>query len=271
MRRTPVTLLVLAVIWAAELVLSWQGEPARLYMYNDVRLATWVQIWVGDWWRPFTSTLLHVNLVHALMNGLALCLFGGAIEQRWGPWRYLALMVGLAYVASLSEYAVWPSVYGLIASEPLKMHPALGISGVVYGFFGLMWAGRERFEPWQELCSEQTVRIMLTWLVLCVVFTLTEILPVANVAHFAGLGAGWLFGKFLYSRHHRPVWLAAAVALCLPAIACWLFCPPTHPHYQTLKALKRFQSLGVSIDNQSLNYAIRPPAANIVANNWKHI
>lgn len=50
-------------------------------------------------WTLLTYGLLHANLGHLFMNGLGLFFFGGPVEDRLGPRRYLAMLL-LAIVAA---------------------------------------------------------------------------------------------------------------------------------------------------------------------------
>ena len=59
--RTPVTLIIMAVSVALDLVCTFD-HPRRNFYYNDAQLGIWIQIWEGQLWRPFTTTVLHGGL-----------------------------------------------------------------------------------------------------------------------------------------------------------------------------------------------------------------
>ena len=40
-------------------------------------------------WQPLTYMFMHGNIQHLFFNMLALWMFGGAMEQTWGPRRFL--------------------------------------------------------------------------------------------------------------------------------------------------------------------------------------
>ena len=81
----------------------------------------------GEWWRLFTATWLHADLVHLAMNLVVGFLFLGLVMGRYSPG------VGLlaAYLAGVGgNLAAW-LVYG-------ENHRGLGASGVVMGALGLL-------------------------------------------------------------------------------------------------------------------------------------
>ena len=66
-----------------------------------------------------------------------------------------------------------------------------GLSGVLYGLFGYIWA-KSSLDKFSGLgVSQGTVSILVVWLLLC--FT-GLVGPVANLAHLGGLVAGVLWG-----------------------------------------------------------------------------
>ena len=85
-KRTPVTLIVMAVAVSLELACSLdslQDGGRRLTYYNDY-LGILPRIWAGELWRPFTSTLMHGGLLHAAFNVYWLLIFGTALEHTFG-------------------------------------------------------------------------------------------------------------------------------------------------------------------------------------------
>ena len=62
-----------------------------------------------------------------------------------------------------------------------------GMSGVVYALFGYVWI-KGKYEPHLNMgVSQQTVLIMMVWLVICMVGLIGN---VANMAHLVGLIVG---------------------------------------------------------------------------------
>ena len=71
----------------------------------------------GEWWRLVTPIFLHGSPMHLLFNMLILWDFGRQLERYLRPLRYLALVLGLAVVSNLVQYAF--------------EGPSIGMSGVL--------------------------------------------------------------------------------------------------------------------------------------------
>ncbi len=233
-RRTPVTLVMAAIAIAVELVCTLRPEM-RLYYYNDLRLGILSPVWNGEWWRPLTTTLLHGHLVHAAFNVYWLVILGGWIETQWGWLKYLAMTLLLSYVCCMPEF-----VLSNLSSPFDAQQGMVGLSGVVYGWFGLLWLGRRWRPEFEAVCPRSTVEIFIFWFVFCWVAAYVGMFNVANVAH----GAGWLFGALyaaaLYAPKYRGWWrLAAATASSL--VLATLLGVPGHPLYEQHRFLQQLR------------------------------
>src|SRR5262249_32117890 len=169
-RRFPITAGLGALAILASLA-AWAGIDLPLSF--DVRF-------VLQPWRGVTSILPHVDLLHLVFNLYWLWAFGTVLERALGSWRYVALVGLLASVSAAAEYA-------LVVS-------GVGLSGVLYGLLGFMWA--RRTDPqYQRVVRPQTVQLFVAWFFVCVLLTLTGIWRVGNVAHAAGAATGVLLGR----------------------------------------------------------------------------
>lgn len=227
-QRMPVTLIVAALVVALEALFLFDPERRDLY-YNDLKLGIWYQIWMGEWWRPFTSALLHGNLVHLAFNLAWWLTFAPVVEIRLGLFRMLGLLALLAYVPMLAQF--------LVSNYHELGHGALGLSGVVYGLFGFLWAGRRRHADFADAVPPQVAQTMVGWFVACVVLTWFQLLPVANTAHGLGVLLGWLVGQAAYATPaRRPLWGAAAL-LVAGGVLATLAGLPGHAGYELARAL----------------------------------
>ena len=139
----------------------------------------------------FTSTLLHGGFIPAAFNVYWMAVFGPALEQRLGSCRILGLIVLLGYVSMLPQFIV--SNY----SQPLdEQIPVVGLSGVIYGLFGMLLVGRRWYAEFEAVCDFSTRQILIGWFVICIFLTHFKLLPVANVAHCGGLLFGILSQLF---------------------------------------------------------------------------
>ncbi len=235
-QRTPVTLLVIGVAAALEVV--GLVDPAQREIYYNKYLGILPYIWAGQLWRPFTTTLLHGGPIHALFNGYWLLIFGTALERRFGSARFLGLVVLLAYVTTLPQYLV--TNYSTALSEQVGV---VGLSGVLYGLFGMLLVGRRYESVLAMVCDRQTVELLIGWFFVCIVATHFGLLPVANIAHGAGIGFGVLYGLVAFDRRRRWRWLALAAAASLLVLATLVYCPG-HAGYEHYRLLRRLRGFG---------------------------
>jgi GlpG protein len=138
----------------------------------------------GQLWRLVTPALMHANIGHILFNLWAFANVGAIIESRKGAGVMLALvLLGAAF--SCTGQAAWDGL------TPRGGMGFVGLSGVVYATFGYAWI-RGRLAPQERVgLNQQTVGMMLAWLVLC----MTGIVgPIANAAHLVGLLVGVAIG-----------------------------------------------------------------------------
>jgi len=235
-QRAPATLLLIGAAAALEVVCVL--EPARRDIYYNAYLGILPNIWAGQLWRPFTTTLLHGGPIHALFNIYWFLVFGTALERRFGSWRVLGLVVLLAYVTTMPQYVV--SNYSTALDQQVGV---VGLSGMLYGFFGILLVGR-RYEPfWRMVCDRQTVELLVGWFFICVVATRFGLLPVANIAHGAGIVFGVLYGLVAFDRRRRWRWLSLAAAATLLVLATLVYCPG-HAGYEYYRMLRSLRGLG---------------------------
>ena len=73
-----------------------------------------------------SSTFMHAGFLHLAFNMWVLWLFGGPLEDRIGPWRFLVLYLLSGLAGDLLH----------IASDPHSTVPAVGASGAIAGVLG---------------------------------------------------------------------------------------------------------------------------------------
>lgn len=205
-RRVSVTIALIAASIAATLWTDF-GERrdafARLAISSEVVRGDWSfgdhlrDLQRGQLWRLFTPALMHGDPIHLLGNLAALWVLGGAFESVRGPARMLVAVLVIATTSNYAEYwldlgLTFDVEHGLRTSTGIRPDPFfLGMSGVVFGLFGLIWM-RARFIPGSRfLMPRDLVVWMLIWLLAC---TAGLVGPIANVAHVAGLLTGMAIG-----------------------------------------------------------------------------
>ena len=134
----------------------------------------------GQVWRLVTPIFIHMSFLHLLFNLFWLRDLGGMIETRRGTWTLAGLVLAGAAIPALAQN-FWDGPY------------FGGMSGVVYALFGYVWM-KGRYQPHLNMgVNQNTVTIMLIWLVVCMTGLVG---PVANAAHVFGLIVGLVWGFF---------------------------------------------------------------------------
>ncbi len=152
----------------------------------------------GEPWRFVTAALPHSGVLHLAFNLYWLWVFGTLLEEKLGHARTLALFALFAAGSVAAEYALFVG--------------GVGLSGVGYGLFGMLWMLGRRDARFAGAVDGRTIRLFLWWGLGCVVATIAHVLAIANAAHAMGLALGVTTGLALAKR--RACW-AAVAALCL--------------------------------------------------------
>ena len=134
----------------------------------------------GQPWRLITDILPHGDVLHLGFNLYWMWVFGAVVEEAFGHLKTAALLLLFAIGASALQYGI--------------LNTGIGLSGVGYGFFGLLWMLSKYDRQFQDAVDPRTVQVFLIWFVFCIITTVTNILPVANLAHGGGLILGVLVG-----------------------------------------------------------------------------
>lgn len=113
------------------------GAFERIFGLNHVGLLYEFKIW-----QLFSYMFLHGNLLHLLFNLLALWMFGGELEQKWGKKIFLKYYIfcgiGAGFFIAVMNFIVF-NYYGY---APVT----IGASGAIYGIllaYGIQWPNRE--------------------------------------------------------------------------------------------------------------------------------
>jgi membrane associated rhomboid family serine protease len=162
----------------------------------------------GEVWRLLTATCLHGSILHVAFNAAMFVRFSKVVDDWLGPWAALGLYVFFAVSSNAAQLIVSSGPFG-----------AVGASGVVYGLFGFLWVMARRHPGAADAANPAVVQTMLAWLVVCFVVNLFGG-NIANTAHLAGLGLGWLVGQTVVARRRWrvPIALATLAAWTLPLL-----------------------------------------------------
>jgi len=134
----------------------------------------------GQFWRFLTSVLPHLDILHLAFNVYWLWVLGTTVERVFGHVKTALLLLLFAIGSSSLDFA-FPQ-------------GGVGLSGVGYGLFGLLYVLSQRDERFKDSLDKRTVNLFIGWFFICIFTTATNIFNVANVAHAAGAVLGVLSG-----------------------------------------------------------------------------
>lgn len=142
-----------------------------------------------------TNIFIHGSWLHLIFNMVWLVQMGRILEKTLNPVVYLTFIVGAAAVGSGCQM--------LISGDT-----GIGMSGVIYAMFGLMWAGRSLYPIWGMIASRDNLRLFIGWGLFCVIATYFHILHIANGAHGGGFLFGLSIGFLFFVPRRRWIWAA---------------------------------------------------------------
>ena len=161
-----------SIVLALGVTLAWWAKVDISPLVADAHIRR------GELWRLITDIFPHLDFLHLAFNLYWTWTFGSLLEQVFGHFRTAALFLLFAVGSSALEF-------GLLSG-------GVGLSGVGYGLFGMIWMLSRRDDRFRNAIDQRTVTVFLVWFGFCIITTVTHILPVANVAHGTGLALGVL-------------------------------------------------------------------------------
>jgi membrane associated rhomboid family serine protease len=159
-------------------------------------------------WRLLTSALPHLDLPHLVFNVYWLWVFGTLLEEVLGHARLLGIIALFAVGSAAAEYAM--------------TNGGVGLSGVGYGLFGLLWVLSSRSLRFKGAVDARTAQLFGVWFVFCVVTTHLGVMPVGNFAHGGGAVLGALLGYAMSERTPAARRVAAAAGVPVLVVASLL-------------------------------------------------
>lgn len=129
----------------------------------------------GEWWRFFTPIVLHIGLLHLLMNTLALFYLGPLIERLYGRLRFLFIYLFAGFAGSLMSFVF---TYNISA----------GASGAIFGCFGALLYFGARYPALFFRTMGLNVLVVIG---INIAFGFT-VPGIDNAGHLGGLAGGFL-------------------------------------------------------------------------------
>lgn len=227
--RATITLLVVSIALS---VLRFQGSD--------------LEVLISDWesmpenaWSLFTSTLLHGGWLHLIFNVFWTFRFGVLIEAMLGTVATVLLFLFLGVGSSAAQWAF--------------SGPGVGLSGIFFGLFGLLWALGRWHPACRGILDRRVIEMLAAWFLLCIILGWYDIWPIANAAHAGGALFGGLLGWALAVRRGRRLARSGVVLATFLAIA--LFATVLRPtvnrsRYYSYELFERALAAGEARDHE---------------------
>ena len=145
-----------------------------------------------EYWRLFTTTLIHGDLKHLASNSLMLSIMSYYITSHYGAWVYPALSL---LAGALINYIVLLSFKTNIT--------LVGISGVVYFLWGF-WLVLYLFIQRNQTLTRRILKI--TGVGVIILFPTSLTANVSYMAHFVGLVLGVIFAALYFILHRKYIY-----------------------------------------------------------------
>jgi len=182
-------ILMFAVCWLVSMAKGQQGISV-LFGFNGetlYRLGMGIPFRYDDfsWYRLITAMYLHGGLIHIGLNMLALMNIGPAVEQVYGSARYF-------FFYTLCGFC------GALMSARFSSAPSVGASGAIMVLIGVLIALTSRRGG--IYMRELRGRLISSVVSIFAIGLFVSGLRTDNWAHFGGLAAGFLLGRFFADR-----------------------------------------------------------------------
>ena len=168
-------------------------DVSFLYMYSDS--------WHIQFWGLLTCIFPHGDPIHLIFNLYWLWVFGTLVEAVYGSFRTAGVIIFFALGSSAAEFAIFEG--------------GIGLSGVGYGLFALLWVLSRSDERFRGAVDSQTINLFVIWFFLCIYLTYTGVWRIGNVAHGMGAVLGAILGFCIVAEGMKRRFLEGALGLLL--------------------------------------------------------
>ena len=137
-------------------------------------------------WRFVTPVFTHAQLWHLVANLLSLTYLGSLVEKYLTKTEYLFIYLGTGIISEIATIIA----YSLFKPEAV----GIGASGAIYGLMGFIIT---------TVVDDKKDRFKVLIVVIVSAIGVNLFIPnVGNVAHFAGLISGLVFG-FIFMKYYE--------------------------------------------------------------------
>ncbi|CAA6816603.1 MAG: FIG056164: rhomboid family serine protease [uncultured Sulfurovum sp.] len=183
------TLMAMSIIM---FILGQISPSLHEYFYMNGVLHGYSVVMEGELSRLVSSTFLHADAMHIVMNMLSLYIVGTMVEKLFSKTAYLSIYFIAAFVGSFT------SIYMHLGGQ------AVGASGAIFGLFGAL-AGFAFVH--RITMRDQFISFMKNFgLILVINLVIGFVFPSIDVsAHVGGLLAG-MVGGFMIAKNPKYLW-----------------------------------------------------------------
>ena len=172
-------ILAVTVIVSLTVELSNEGDALRHFLWLDK-----LGVAAGEYWRLWTVTLVHGDLLHLFFNMYALFLAGPIVERWYGSIRFVVFYLLCAAAGSVASFVFSDAAY------------SVGASGAIFGLFGILLAAGRVHHP-VDRASRGLVQQLGILIAINLVVGFASAGTIDNAAHLGGLAAGLWLGACL--------------------------------------------------------------------------
>lgn len=184
-KNLQITVVALIILWVVGVEFTGFVDEYMLVSRDAV-------VGRGHVWTLLTYSLFHFDFSHLLFNGLALWMFGGELDRRWGDkwfWAFCALCALGGGLAIVGAQLIFGSNY-----------PTLGYSGAVMGLVAAYC-----WHNWNRPLYFFFVKMSGKWLLLLFVgLDLFMVLGAQQPISISGHIGGMVTGLLLVTGYWRP-------------------------------------------------------------------
>jgi rhomboid protease GluP len=150
----------------------------------------------GEWWRLLTPIVLHIGLIHLIMNTIALYYLGTAVERIYGNSRFLFIYLFAGFAGTTCSFVFSPSL-------------SAGASGAIFGCFGaLLFFGLK----YKSLFFRTIGMNIISLVAINLLFGI--LMPgIDNAGHIGGLIGGFLASSIVQLPKHHSIYSQTAALL----------------------------------------------------------
>ncbi len=206
LRQTPATALLFLVSATLSLTLCFLPNANQPDILSSFGWGEQSLLWQGELWRLLINNILHINIFHFLFNAYWLLHFGPAVERILGRRFYLASLLCSAWLIGTASQLSWEA-------------GGIGLSGLIYFLFAVLWRLRNSEPLAKKICDPATCNLLWIWLILIGPgLTLAGLVKVGNLVHLSGVICGLLTAEIYRqrARFSQPLW---AMGLAVPTLA----------------------------------------------------